>query len=113
MYIIFNLNKNFYNVLKQFEPHGPENLHPVFCTKDVVDNGWSKCVGEDNKHLKVGLRPKSSNTPFMSGIGFNMGKHYTHLSKREPFDVCYALEENVWRDKVNLQLRIKDIKVHS
>lgn len=108
-----SINKNFYNVLKQFEPHGPENLHPVFCTKDVVDNGWTKCVGDSNKHLKVGLCPKSSKTPFMSGIAFNMGKHYAHLSRREPFDICYALEENVWKGKVNLQLRIKDIKVHS
>lgn len=108
-----SINKRFYNVLKQFEPHGPENLHPVFCTKDVIDNGWTKCVGEDDKHLKLGLRPRSSSVPYMSGIAFNMGAYYQALSQREPFDICYALEENVWRDKVNLQLRIKDIKVHS
>lgn len=107
------INNRFYNILKQFEPHGPENLHPVFCTKDVVDNGWTKCVGEDNKHLKVGLRPRYSSAPYMSGIAFNMGEYYSYLSQREPFDVCYALEQNIWRDKVNLQLRIKDIKIHS
>jgi single-stranded-DNA-specific exonuclease len=106
------INDRFYNILKQFEPHGPENLHPVFCTKNVIDNGWTKCVGEEDRHLKLGLRPVESNLPYMSGIGFNMGQYYPELSQRAPFDVCYALEENVWKNKVNLQLRVKDIKIH-
>ena len=41
----------FYNIIKQYEPFGPNNMRPVFCTRNVRDyQGNSRIVKE--QHIK-------------------------------------------------------------
>src|SRR5690554_7206877 len=47
------ITPKFFRVLKQFAPFGPGNMTPVFMTQNLTDNGWSKQVGKDNKHLRL------------------------------------------------------------
>ena len=40
-------------IIKQFAPFGPGNMTPIFMTENLKDTGYGKCVGEDDKHLRI------------------------------------------------------------
>ncbi|MFM7725820.1 MAG: single-stranded-DNA-specific exonuclease RecJ, partial [Flavobacteriales bacterium] len=91
-------------------PFGPGNLNPVFRTENVRDTGMSRIVGSN--HLKLNLA-EDENTRFgIEGIAFQMGQFHPYISRRIPFDICYAIEENTYNGRTTLQLNVKDIKVH-
>ena len=103
------ITRKFFNILKQMAPFGPGNMNPVFVTHSVNDNGYSKTVGKDNNHLKLSVRDLKSGI-VMNGIGFNMGDKAPLVKSGVPLSIVYTLEENHWKDKISLQMRIKDIK---
>ncbi|MDU8884749.1 single-stranded-DNA-specific exonuclease RecJ [Yeosuana sp. MJ-SS3] len=99
----------FYRILSQFAPFGPGNMTPIFMTENIKDTGYGKCVGEDNKHLRVTLT--QTGTEKIVGIGFNLGDKYEIVSNQKPFRAVYSIDENEWNSKTSLQLKIRDIKV--
>lgn len=103
-----DITPKFYRILKQFAPFGPQNLAPVFTTKNVTDTGFAKTVGADHKHLKCYLKQASQKQQF-SGIGFGLGEKLPML-QADNAQIAYVIEENEWNGKCDLQLRIKDIK---
>ena len=104
-----DINRKFYNIIRQMAPFGPGNMKPVFVTTGVNDTGYSKKVGKDGNHLKISLRElKSGQT--LNGIAFNMGDKAELVKSGVPLKVAYILEENHWNNKVTLQLHLKDIK---
>ena len=56
-----DFDEKFMRILKQFEPFGPENMTPVFMSKNVIDSGYAKTLGNDEEHLKVFVKNNSSN----------------------------------------------------
>jgi single-stranded-DNA-specific exonuclease len=102
------ISPKLFRIIKQFAPFGPGNMTPVFVTKDVYDTGYGKCVGENDKHLKVTLN--QFNNEKLQGIGFGLGNKIQHVQGRRPFDVVYSIDENHWNGNIYLQLKIKDIK---
>ena len=44
-----DISDKFLRILKQFAPHGPENMTPVFLARSVFDTGWAQVIG--NNHL--------------------------------------------------------------
>lgn len=105
-----DITPEFYSVLKQFEPFGPENMAPVFLTEDVADNGTGKPVGPTGDHLKLNLIQEADPYKVYPAIAFQQGSRYPELHNGNAFDICYSIEENEFMGKVNLQLNIKDIK---
>jgi single-stranded-DNA-specific exonuclease len=105
-----NITPDFYSVLKQFEPFGPENMAPVFLTEDVADNGTGKPVGTNGDHLKLNLIQEADPYKIYPAIAFQQGSRYRELHNGNAFDICYSIEENDFMGKVSLQLNIKDIK---
>jgi single-stranded-DNA-specific exonuclease len=103
------ITHKFYRIIKQFEPCGPENMAPVFCTKNVTHNNTAKIVGSDGSHLKLNVCQKGSKP--IPAIAFKQAHYYHTLQNTGSFDVCYAVEMNVFNGRSNLQLNIKDIKV--
>ena len=101
-----NITKSFYNILTQMEPFGPENMRPVFITKNVFDTSWSKIV----KELHVRFIVKQENIIF-TGIGFNMADKFYLLQMNKPLDIVYTLDENEWNGEIHLQLKVIDIKL--
>lgn len=95
-------------ILKQFEPFGPQNMTPVFVTKNVTDTGFAKNLGADNEHLK--LYVKQQNTGGIGAIGFGLGNKLELTKKKKPFQIVYCIDENEWNGNVSIQLRLKDIK---
>ena len=68
----------------------------------------SKIVG--NNHLKLDL-VDDMNTRF-SAIGWGLGDYFSMIKDNNYFDICYSIEINEWNGAVNLQLIVKDIKIH-
>lgn len=104
-----DITPKFYRIIKQFAPFGPGNMAPVFMSEMLYDTGQAKKVGADQSHLK--LRIKQAEYPItIDGIGFGLGHAYELVQDKQVFKAAYALDENKWRDRVSLQLRLKDIK---
>ncbi|HLO37007.1 MAG TPA: single-stranded-DNA-specific exonuclease RecJ, partial [Lacibacter sp.] len=60
-----DIKPGFYNIIKQMEPFGPENMRPVFISKKISDNGYSKIVKEQHIRLVV-----KQNDTVITGIFF-------------------------------------------
>jgi len=97
------INFSFFNILQQMEPFGPENRKPVFISRGVLDTGYSKLVKE--KHIRFSLRQQDT---VLTGIGFNMADKMELL--KNPVDIVYTLDENVWNGERSLQLKVLDVK---
>ncbi|MBC7867352.1 MAG: single-stranded-DNA-specific exonuclease RecJ [Gloeobacteraceae cyanobacterium ES-bin-316] len=100
------ITANFYNIICQMEPFGPENMRPVFVARRVEDTGYSKIVKE--AHIRFVL--KQQNKTF-TGIGFNMAEKFELLKQKEPLDIAFTLDENEWNGNKVLQLKIIDLRL--
>lgn len=105
-----DLDEKFMRILKQFEPFGPENMTPVFMSKNVIDSGYAKTLGNDAEHLKVFV--KQNNSPNFNAIGFGLGAKIDVVKNRNPFEAVYVLEENEWNGTVSLQLQLRDVRTN-
>ncbi len=105
-----DITPKFFRVLKQFNPFGPENMKPIFCSKRVFDYGTSRVVGKEQEHLKLELVDKNSEV-VMNGIAFGMSEYNNAIKELNPLDICYTIEENTFNGNTNIQLQIKDIKI--
>jgi single-stranded-DNA-specific exonuclease len=95
-------------ILKQFEPYGPQNMTPIFLTKNIKDTGYGKPMGQEEEHLKLFV--KQNNSEGLAAIGFNLGNKIELTTHQKPFQAVYCIDENEWNGKVSLQLRLRDIK---
>lgn len=103
-----DITSKFFNDLKRFNPFGPENLKPIFCTRHVYDYGTSKVVGRDQEHIKLELVDNKSNN-VMNGIAFGQSSHVRYIKTKRSFAICYTIEENTHK-RGEIQLQIEDIK---
>jgi single-stranded-DNA-specific exonuclease len=97
-------------VMSQFQPFGPENMSPVFVSRNVFDAGTGRMVGSSGEHLKLDLLQDNSTAATIPAIAFNQADHFEYIKGGNPFDVCYSLEMNEFRGNRNLQLNVRDIK---
>ncbi len=100
-----DLSQTFYNILIQMEPFGPDNLRPVFITRNVRDSGYSKIVKE--QHVKFSL--KQDNIIF-GGIGFGMSGKFPMMENNKVIDIVFTLDENEWNGNKQLQMKVIDIR---
>lgn len=101
-----NITRSFYDIITQMEPYGPENLRPVFITKNVSDTSWSKIVKEQHVRFVVKQDDK-----VLTGIGFNMAEKFYLLQMKKPIDIVYTIDENEWNGESTLQLKVIDIRL--
>jgi single-stranded-DNA-specific exonuclease len=104
-----DINEKLIRILNQFEPFGPQNMTPVFMTKNVIDSGYAKTLGKENEHLKLFL--KQNGSPSFGAIGFGLGKKLDITKNHQPITICYCIDENEFNGNVSLQLRLKDLKI--
>ena len=103
-----DITNKFCNDLKKFNPFGPDNMKPVFCTHNVYDYGTSKVVGKEQEHIKLELVDNKSNK-VMNGIAFGQSSRARFIKTKRSFDICYTIEENTHK-KGDVQLQIEDIQ---
>ena len=107
------ITPEFLSCLKLFNPFGPGNQKPIFCTKNVLDYGTSKLVGKNSEHIKLELVDNNSGK-VLNGIAFNMATYFDHIKSGKPFDICYTIEENKHPNNSNkYQLFVKEIRICS
>jgi single-stranded-DNA-specific exonuclease len=104
------INDVFFKTMSQFQPFGPENMSPVFVSRNVFDTGAGRMVGSSGEHLKLDLCQESTGQKSFSAIAFSQANHFEYIKGGNPFDICYSLEMNEFRGNRNLQLNIRDIK---
>ncbi len=102
------ITEDFYKKMKEFEPFGPGNPEPIFCTRGVSDMG-SKIVGSDKRHLRLEIVDQTGITKI--GIAFGKADFYEKIKNGHPFDICYTLDLNAFNGISNVQLVVKDIKL--
>jgi single-stranded-DNA-specific exonuclease len=100
------IKEGFYNILTQMEPYGPQNMRPVFITRNVTDTGFSRILKE--QHVRFSVKQKEV---VLTGIGFNMANKFPLIVSKQPFDIVYTLDENEWNGTKNLQLKVIDVKI--
>jgi single-stranded-DNA-specific exonuclease len=104
------INEEFFKVLNKFQPFGPENMSPLFLSKNVFDSGAGRMVGSSGEHLKLDLCQESTGTRTFPAIAFGQANHFEYIRAGKPIDVCYSVEINEFRGNRTLQLNIRDIK---
>ena len=98
-------------ILKQFEPYGPQNMTPIFLTKNIKDTGYGKPMGQEDEHLKLFVKQsRILGTEGIAAIGFNLGNKIELTKNQKSFQAVFCIDENEWNGKTSLQLRLRDIK---
>lgn len=100
------ITENFYNILVQMEPYGPENMRPVFIARDVMETGYSKILKE--QHVRFIVKQHQIT---LTGIGFNMRDKFDLLGMHKPLDLVFTIDENEWQGNKTLQLKMIDIRL--
>ena len=97
----------FLDTLETFAPFGPQNMRPVFLTRNCEILGQPYCVGRN--HLKMKVRKGDA---VFDVIGFGFGDWVHNLSGRGSLvDLVYVIEYNHWDGHTRIQLRLKDLKL--
>ena len=104
--LLQDIDKQFYNVLRHLEPFGPDNPHPRFVTRGLINNRYTKRVGKQGEHLKLDLTDRSV---AISGIAFGKGDMAMFIQNGNAVDVCYSLEQNTYNGVTSLQMKVEDI----
>ena len=103
-----DITRKFFSDLKKFAPHGPDNPKPIFCTHNVYDYGTSKVVGRRQEHIKLELVDNKSNN-VINGIAFGQSQQARYIKSKQSFDICYTLEDNIYKHG-EVQLQIESIR---
>lgn len=96
------------NVMNQMAPFGPQNLAPIFGTKNVFVDELPKVIKD--KHLKGFVHAEGSSTKY-EFIGFGLADKLDQIQVGHPFQIAYHLEENNYRGNKSLILNLKDVKI--
>lgn len=100
-----SVNMNFFQIITQMEPFGPDNMRPIFIAKGVVDNGYSKLVKD--AHISFNISQGKHN---IRGIGYNMPEHIDLVKSGAPFDIVFQLQLNEWQGTQTVQMQVIDVK---
>ena len=103
-----DINLKLFNDLKRFEPFGPDNMKPVFCTRHVYDFGTSRVVGRNQEHIKLELVDNQTGD-VVNGIAFGQSSQARYIKSKQAFDICYTVEENSHK-RNEVQLLIESIR---
>ena len=100
------ITPHFFSILKHLEPYGPENPRPVFVTRHLINNRYTRRVGDMGQHLKLDLTDR---TAAIAGIAFQKGDLALHIQNGREVDACYELEENTFNGRTSIEMRVVDI----
>ncbi len=104
-----DINDKLVRILKQFAPHGPHNMTPVFCSRGVLDTGFAKLVG--GNHLKCEFYQANTQLKKVEAIAFAKGDFLNFLKRKIPVDIIYKIKINEYRGLESIQLMIEEMKM--
>lgn len=101
-----DINWSLYEEIKKLEPFGVGNPRPIFSLNDIKTLE-AISVGKQGQHLKIILSSSIRTQSSIAALWFNQGQIQSKLKKH--ISLAGTLDENIWRNKRKLQLKIKDI----
>jgi single-stranded-DNA-specific exonuclease len=101
---------SLYESLQPLEPHGPENLRPVFLSKNIKNARFTKLVGAHADHLQLHVK-QAGNIAEIKGIAFKMKDWVFPILEGKEIDLLFQLNENVWNGQSSIQLEVLDIRL--
>jgi len=101
-----DITKGFHNIIQQMEPFGPENMRPIFISRNVSETSFSRVVKEN--HIRFVLKQDAYT---ITGIGFNLAEKFPMLQKKLPLDIVYSIDTNEWNGEQMLQLKVVDFNI--
>ena len=108
------ITPRFWNVLKQFHPHGPDNQRPLFWGQGLRVVGQPTLVGQQKQHLRMRVQ-QGEGGPTFPVIGFNLSERHpaalASVRRGRPLDLAFQVDENVWNGRASLQLRAEDVRL--
>ena len=104
------ISVSLYDSLQPLEPHGPENLRPVFLSKNIKNARFTKLVGAHADHLQLHVK-QAGNIAEMKGIAFKMKDWVFPILEGKEIDLLFQLNENVWNGQSSIQLEVLDIRL--
>jgi len=102
------ISLQFFQIIAQMEPFGPDNMRPIFLAKNVRDTGYSKLVKE--AHISFNLTQGNNS---LRGIGYNMPDKISIVKSGQPFDIVFQLQLNEWQGTQSVQIQVMDLKAAS
>jgi single-stranded-DNA-specific exonuclease len=101
------IDDHLVKILDRFSPYGPQNMKPVFLTRNLELYGNPYIVGRNHLKMKV-----QKNGKVLDCIGFGLSHHLNQLIHKPLYiDLVYVVETNIWNGTKHIQLRIKDLRV--
>ncbi len=101
------IDEKFMDLLESFAPFGPQNMRPVFLTRNVEVVGQPYQVGSN--HLKMRVRKGQR---IFDVIGFGFGDMVAQIADKGCLvDLVYVAEYNHFNNQTRMQLRLRDIKL--
>ena len=102
------INMNTAEKLSILEPYGMGNACPLFYTTKL-------CVSQirplsEGKHIKLVL---TSGEYCIEAVGFNMGELLGLLKENDYVDIAFSIDINIYRGARQLQVLLKDVKIHA
>jgi single-stranded-DNA-specific exonuclease len=102
-----DIDDAFMGAIEAFAPFGPQNMRPVFITRNCEIVGQPYMVGKN--HLKMRVRKGDA---IFDVIGFGFGD-WTRMISSEGclIDIVYVVEYNTYNDITRKQIRLKDLRL--
>lgn len=101
------LDARFLKWLKMLAPYGPQNMRPIFVTRNIEVLGDVAVLG--NNHLKLKVK---NDGIVIDAIAYNFGKLKGDLKPYgQRMDAAYVIEENTWNGQTTVQMRIRDVNL--
>lgn len=101
------IDDNFMEALELFSPFGPQNMRPVFLTRNCEVVGRPYVVGRN--HLK--MKARKGNT-VMDVIGYGLGDKASEITSESCLvDMVYSAEYNTYNGVTKKQVNLKDIRL--
>lgn len=102
-----DIDDAFMEAIEAFSPFGPQNMRPVFLTRNCEVVGQPYLVGRNHLKMKI----KKGDAVF-DVIGFGFGDMARVISAKGCLvDVVYVIEYNTYNNVTRKQIRLKDIKL--
>lgn len=102
-----DIDDAFMDAIDSFSPFGPQNMKPVFLTRNVEVLGQPYIVGRNHLRMKV----RKGDTVF-DVIGFGFGDRAADISSKGCLvDIVYVVEWNTHNGVTRKQIQLRDLKL--
>jgi len=101
------ITPNFFNVLSQMDPYGPENMQPVFAARNIELVEDAQILKKE--HLRFIVKDADGNKAF-TAIAFGQADAKAIMSENNNFEMAFTIQQNEYKGHKSLQLVVKDIR---